>query len=449
VTCEKEWIPYAATQAMVWIIVADKYNNADAVSQWGAIVANATNYSSQILAEYQALYARMEAAMKMAPPSFSETSRTKAPLFTMEWDATEEAYLLTLTDTNAVLGSYDRTLPSGVTATRSGNRITFRTTTEISEASEVRFVAKSGTSANREVSSLVFWQPTDAGKQNQVQCSSVTYDPLEAYLYLKTGEKPIESTHYRFIKTDEHGKVLPGCRFQLLDASGNVVDSWTTDSTGVHEVSDVLVKGETYTLRELDCPIGYGKATDHRFTAVAGEDWIEITTKNTQIKASVTVSKVDAEGKPLSGAQYTLMTTQAISGAATLTYKGKIFYALKTNTVKDGKLVFNGLDATRGYSYLIVEQSSPDEYSLLKEPIELGTLPAKIEGSVSEKYKGQIQIKDEAVYLYDLNYRVINSANLTLPLTGEADAFAGIPFLFAAMALMVVVAGHKNIKQED
>lgn len=449
VTCQEELIPYAATQAMVWLIVAGKYDDADAVEQWGTIVANATNYPTRILSEYRELYARMEAAMDMAPPSFSGTDRLQAPYYTMEWDKEKSAYTLTLTDTNAVLGSYDWTLPSGVTATLSGNSITFTATQEIADAAPVQYSAKTGTLANREVSSLVFWQPTDTEKQNQVQYSSVTYDPLQSFLYLKTGEKAEDPTRYRFIKTDDQGNALAGCSFQLLDGNGSVVDAWTTDSTGIHEVTDTLTEGETYTLRELDCPIGYEKAPEHTFTVTTGGDWVEITTVNPLIKASVTIYKVDAEGNPLSGAEYALMTTQVIQGADMLVHGGRTYYELKADSVKEGQLVFDGLDTTHGYAYLLVELSSPEGAGLLQKPIDLGTLPVGVEGSVDENYKGKLQIKGDVTYLYDLNYRVVNTANMLLPLTGEAGAFAEIPCLFVTAAMIAVAARHRTVKKED
>lgn len=635
-TCQEEWIPYAATQAMVWLIVAGKYNEPGAVETWGQIVANSTGYADRVLAEYRTLYAEMDAALQMKPPSFSETDNAAASTYTMEWDPARSSYSLTLTDESGVLSQYNWTLPEGVSASRSGNQITFTTTQEINVAELVQFDAKSGAAANREVSALLFWHPSDASKQNQVQYESVTYDPLRSYLYLKTGEKSgtvslrkldsssktpvggavygiysdeactvlvtkvttdasgyvvseeipaatyyvreitaptgyqlsgtvypvtvsagttvsldtedspvfgcvqIEKTdavsgevltetgfmleqwsvaqnayvqvgsigynsatgcyetgvlsytqdnqgryrvcesqaqagyiaenwmqsftltdyasgytqtyqltntptRYRFTKKNDSGQALADCDFQLLDASGNVVTAWTSDSDGIYELTGTLVEGATYTLREIDCPLGYTKAADYTFTVSSEKQWVEITTVNTAIHASVRINKRDTSGNPLSGAVFALMTTQAISGADTLTYDGKTYYTLKTAESSEGLIEFQGINASDGYYYLLVETESAAGTMKLKDPIELGKLPVAAVNGVSANYNGKQQTKDGMTYLYDLTYTVVNTANMVLPLTGETGSeLALVPVMCIVLALFLVAAMERK-----
>ncbi len=523
ITCQEEWIPYAATQAMVWLIVADRYDDPEAVAQWGKIVADSTDYSSRVLAEYEALYARMKAAMEMEPPSFSDTDKALASTYTMEWDATQSAYTITLIDTHGVLGLYNWTLPTGVSAVRDGSQITFSTTQPLGGAM-VKFDAKSGAAANREISALLFWLPSDASKQNQVQYESVTYDPIHSYLYLKTGEKsgtlrlrkldslsgsqvggavygvysdpectvqvttlttdasdyvwsgelaagtyyvreiisppgyllsdaiyPIEveagisvsldvedtPTRYRFVKTDELHQPLADCEFELVDDAGNLIDAWMTGDDGIHELVGKLIEGATYTLREVDCPLGYVKAKDYTFAVTSEEEWVELVTTNARLTATVRVNKRDINGEALSGAEFTILTTQEVPGAEPYLYQGKTYYPLKAETVTEGSVKFDGLDATGDDEYLLVETKSAMGTTLLKEPVKLGTLPLTAANGVSADYRGRQQTKEGVTYLYDLTYTVVNSANMVLPLTGEVNgSMVTVPALCVVVTLL-------------
>ena len=64
-------------------------------------------------------------------------------------------------------------------------------------------------------------------------------------------------------KTDISGKELPGAKLTILDAEGNVVESWT--STEEAHYIEKLPIGE-YTLREESAPNGYLVAEDVKFT---------------------------------------------------------------------------------------------------------------------------------------------------------------------------------------
>ena len=55
-----------------------------------------------------------------------------------------------------------------------------------------------------------------------------------------------------------------GATLQVLDPSGNVVDSWTTASA-THSIAGKCEVGKTYTLRETKVPSGYTKAADVKF----------------------------------------------------------------------------------------------------------------------------------------------------------------------------------------
>ena len=530
-TCQEEWIPYAATQAMVWLIVAGKYDDPEAVDQWGRIVADSTGYADRVWAEYQALYADMETAMGMKVPEFTGNGPATATVHTMEWDSSKSVYIVTVTDSTGTIDMYNWLPPDSVNVTKHGNQITFSTTQELS-GELVKLTAKSGAAANREMSSLVFLQPSDAGKQQQVQYASVTYDPLEAWFYLKTGEKfgtcsikktdsdsgallggatygiyadsacselittieigaagpavseelPADTyyvreisapagyylnssvysvviepgtcrelevvnvpTKYRFVKTDELGMPLARCRFELFDSLGKEVDAWVTDENGIHELKGVLREGEMYTLREVDVPLGYEKAGDVSFTVYGESDWQEIVTLNARIGATVCINKYSDDGSVTDGTEFSLLTTQKIDGAESVTDEGKTYYVLQTGTVSEGKVCFAGLDATGAYEYLLVETKSSGGKQLLPEPIRLGTLPMATEAGITAEYTGRSQTKEGITYLYDLTYQVVNTGTMVLPLTGEADnSLTLVSAGSVAMVLIAVIATEKR-----
>lgn len=534
ITCQEEWIPYAATQAMVWLIVADRYDDPEAVEQWGKIVADSTDYSSRVLAEYKTLYAKMKSAMEMEPPSFSNTDKVLASTYTMEWDAAQSAYTVTLTDKHGVLGLYDWMLPAGVSAVRNGSQITF-TTVQPLGGEMVQFDAKSGAAANREISALLFWLPSDASKQNQVQYESVTYDPIHSYLYLKTGvrsgtfklrkldslsgsevggavygvysdpkctvqvttlttdasdyvqsgelapgtyyvreiaapvgyllsdeiysidveagitvslEMEDTPTRYRFVKKDEFHQPLADCEFELVDDAGNLVDAWTTGDDGIHELVGKLIEGATYTLREVDCPLGYVKAEDYTFTVTSEGEWVELITTNARLAATVRVNKRGGGGEALNGAEFTILTTQEVSGVEPYLYQGKTYYSLKTGKVTDGSVEFDGLDATGDDEYLLVETKSVQGTTLLKEPVKLGTLPLAAMNGVSTDYVGRQQKKGGVTYLYDLTYTIVNSSNMVLPLTGEVNgSLTMVSILCGAVTLLTTAMNLRRNKK--
>ena len=440
-TCQEEWIPYAATQAMVWLIVAGKYDDSEAVDKWGRIVADSTGYADRVWAEYQRLYADMETAMKMKVPAIAGKEVATAPEHTMEWDSSKGVYTVTVTDTTGTIDLYNWSLPTAVNVTKHGNQITFSTTQELSREL-VKLSAKSGSAANREMSSLVFLQPSDAGKQHQVQYASVTYDPLDAWLYLKTGEK---YGNCRFVKKDDLGMPLAGCRFELLDSEGKEVDAWVTDETGIHELKGVLKNGESYTLRETDVPLGYEWAEDFAFTVSEAVDWQEIVTANAKIGATICINKFSDDDSGTDGTEFSLLTTKEIDGAESVIDQGKTYYVLQTGMVSGGKVCFDGLDATGAYEYLLIETKSVDGKQLLPEPIRLGTLPVAAKAGVSAEYTGRSQTKEGITYLYDLTYQVVNTGTMVLPLTGAAgNSLVLVSAGCVAMVLIAVMAAEKR-----
>lgn len=100
-------------------------------------------------------------------------------------------------------------------------------------------------------------------------------------------------------KVETNGKAVEGAVLQVVsNKTKNVVDQWTVDAGGNHNVGGLLA-GETYILKEINVPKGYVKADDMMFTVVDDnkDQMIEMTDNQIQ------VIKEDEEGSLLKGAR--------------------------------------------------------------------------------------------------------------------------------------------------
>lgn len=100
-------------------------------------------------------------------------------------------------------------------------------------------------------------------------------------------------------KAEANGKAVEGAVLQVVsNKTKNVVDQWTVDAGGNHNVRGLLA-GETYILKEINVPKGYVKADDMMFTVVDDnkDQMIEMTDNQVQ------VIKEDEEGILLKGAR--------------------------------------------------------------------------------------------------------------------------------------------------
>lgn len=71
-------------------------------------------------------------------------------------------------------------------------------------------------------------------------------------------------------KIDDSGNGVSGAKMQILDSSGNVVESWTTNGSS-HTISSKLKSGTRYTVHESSAPDGYEVASDQTFTYSANQ----------------------------------------------------------------------------------------------------------------------------------------------------------------------------------
>lgn len=66
-----------------------------------------------------------------------------------------------------------------------------------------------------------------------------------------------------FSKTDLGGTELPGAQIEILDQSGNVIESWIS-ADHPHEIIGTLTPGKSYIMRETGAPDGFAYAEEIR-----------------------------------------------------------------------------------------------------------------------------------------------------------------------------------------
>ncbi|MEH7217019.1 SpaA isopeptide-forming pilin-related protein [Bacillus toyonensis] len=177
---------------------------------------------------------------------------------------------------------------------------------------------------------------------------------------VKTGEVAVVEIknvqikgNVQLLKVDQDGKKkLEGAVFILADAKGNSIHEYTTDKEGLIKV-DNLKYGE-YQFIEKSSPAGYILVKEPiPFSIKENGKKIELIAKNTQIKGSLEITKVDvADGNnKLPGAEFTIYDEQ-----------GKEVVKGKTN--EQGIAKFEKLPAKK---YTYKETLAPDGYVINEE----------------------------------------------------------------------------------
>lgn len=147
------------------------------------------------------------------------------------------------------------------------------------------------------------------------------------------------------IKKGPAGEVVYGAELSVFDKeTGEVVDSWTVSKEDPQHKIKNLVQDKTYVISESYAPEGYVIAADIEFT-VTGED----NQHYEMIDKQVAFAKVDVNGKPVAGMEYTVTsekTKQIVD---------------KGITTEDGAVFLNGL--VYGGDYVITETGTPEGYA--------------------------------------------------------------------------------------
>ena len=197
---------------------------------------------------------------------------------------------------------------------------------------------------------------------------------------------------------------LAGVVFRLFDANGNKIADGTTDTGGKVTFSNLRLG--KYFYQEISAVDGYVlDETKYDFNLTTANLNIKVTRENVPAKGSISVRKVDATDAPLVGTELLLETSA----------DGKAWAEVsRITTDKTG--VARWSDLKIGVQYRITETKAPAGYTLLTEPLFVGTLDSNDR---------------------DVTITACNNAGFSLPFTGGAGFTTY--FLFAALALMAGV----------
>lgn len=221
------------------------------------------------------------------------------------------------------------------------------------------------------------------------------------------------------LKVDHDGVTpLEGAKFEITDDDGNVIATETSGPDGKIKVDSILY-GQ-YHWSEVMAPKGYDlDDTVHDFAIEHDEQVIEITQENTPSVGSITAKKVDANGNPMPGVEFTLEystddgatwapiearaedSKPSIGGCTSAVIDGTL------ETDENGVAAFNGLqidNQTVTITYRLTETATKSGNTLLAAPMFIGSLP---------------QVLDDGTEIVDVTVTAVNNQNYTLPSSGD------------------------------
>ena len=113
---------YIATQAMVWIIVANIFGTGSGDSAAQKLCNTAPNPTASYN-YYESLKSNISSSYNATLPSFASRTGTGAPTYELKWNEANQRFETTLSDSNGVLGEFDFSI-DGYSVSKNGNSIT-------------------------------------------------------------------------------------------------------------------------------------------------------------------------------------------------------------------------------------------------------------------------------------------------------------------------------------
>ena len=279
-TEDQKWI---ATQLIVWEFVSGcrstgegyKCTNTkfiDGICAGGAnpgikLVYNAISKS---LANYSTV------------PSFASAIASKAETYEMKY--TDGKYTLTLTDSNSILSDFSFKTTSGISVSKSGNKLTLTSSFPVNDA-----VTFNSAKSMPDVGKTVLVPYGDATLQDVITGVENDADPVRAYFKVKTS-----SGNLKLVKTSEDGNVA---NIEFTVNGDGYSKTAKTNSKGEFELTD-LVPGK-YTVTE-HTPTEYAEQKSKTVNVESGKT-ATVYFSNVLKKWNLTVTKTDAETKSAQG----------------------------------------------------------------------------------------------------------------------------------------------------
>lgn len=279
-TEDQKWV---ATQLIVWEFVSGcrstsegyKCTNTkfiDGICAGGANpgVKSVYNAISKSLANYSTV------------PSFASAIASKAETYEMKYS--DGKYTLMLTDSNNILSDFGFKTTSGISVSKSGNKLTLTSTSPVNNA-----VTFNSAKSMPSVGNTTLVPYGDASLQDVITGVENDADPIRAYFKVKTS-----SGNLKLVKTSEDGNVA---NIEFTVKGDDYSKTVKTNSKGEFELTD-LVPGK-YTVTE-HTPTEYAEQKSKTVNVESGKT-ATVSFSNVLKKWNLTVTKTDAETKSAQG----------------------------------------------------------------------------------------------------------------------------------------------------
>ena len=279
-TEDQKWV---ATQLIVWEFVSGcrstndgyKCTNTkfiDGICADGANpgVKSVYNAISKSLANYSTV------------PSFASAIASKAETYEMKY--TDGKYTLKLTDSNSILSDFSFKTTSGISVSKSGNKLTLTSTSPVNDA-----VTFNSAKSMPSVGNTTLIPYGDTTLQDVITGVENDADPIRAYFKVKTS-----SGNLKLVKTSEDGNVA---NIEFTVNGDGYSKTVKTNSKGEFELTD-LVPGK-YTVTE-HTPTEYAEQKSKTVNVESGKT-ATVSFSNVLKKWNLTVTKTDAETKSAQG----------------------------------------------------------------------------------------------------------------------------------------------------
>lgn len=367
-TEDQKWV---ATQLIVWEFVSGcrstndgyKCTNTkfiDGICADGANpgVKSVYNAISKSLANYSTV------------PSFASAIASKAETYEMKY--TDGKYTLKLTDSNSILSDFSFKTTSGISVSKSGNKLTLTSTSPVNDA-----VTFNSAKSMPSVGNTTLIPYGDTTLQDVITGVENDADPIRAYFKVKTS-----SGNLKLVKTSEDGNVA---NIEFTVNGDGYSKTVKTNSKGEFELTD-LVPGK-YTVTE-HTPTEYAEQKSKTVNVESGKT-ATVSFSNVLKKWNLTVTKTDAETKSaqgdatLTGAVYGIYNNGKLVDKYTTDKKGGF---TTSNYVCGDKWTLKEIEPSEGYLLDETEYhigAETKKYTLENNSVSIGVTEDILKGKIA------------------------------------------------------------------
>ena len=237
-------------------------------------------------------------------PSFASRYNAAAKTYEMTKQA-DGTYAVTLTDTNNILSKCTFTDGNGLTYKVKGNKLTITSKTAFDTVKSCTMTSDGGVAKLvPNLDKQVFYLWSAGSKQRLVSLAEAANDPLPLYFNVSA---PEQNGTAKIIKKATNGGSVAGWNFTIKDASGSLVGSYTTDTSGVIEVE---LEPGSYTVTETNGSKKYwvNDATPTKSVTVKAGETASVTFTN-KWRGQAQIIKTATNGGTVKGWHFTVKTS--------------------------------------------------------------------------------------------------------------------------------------------